>query len=337
VSAIRTALKFRRGVNVSFGGKDGLSLPAHVQSTKLSRLVQILDHKLPDLDLHGLNIIIGSDNGSYGSIDNQGNIWLGIINGTNINNEEEEEEEEEEERWTLFLEKGVDLQLCRQRKALLVTLHQQAMLTASGLGIAFIGTHPHLALTNEYLSFLEAAAALCSNNNNNNSGGPLLQGLSKVVVVVVSSLPPPPPPPPTPTTTTNANSKSTIDEATGALHVPVSLQGEPFIDVLKTLGPRSSYLITNKEQLEAELSVLKKQVERRLRLRKLLRYDDHHQSIDYSGDHVSPEQYKACCERLIGCGDQLQRMMEGMSIRIGRVNGVSVDGSVISIAWNWTL
>ena len=332
MSAIRTALKFQRGLNVSFGGKDGLLLPAHVQSTKLSRLVRILDHKLPDLDLHGLKIIIGSNNGNNSSIDDQGNIWLGIINTSNINNEEEKEEEEEEERWTLFLEKDIDLQLCRQRKALLVALHQQEMAIASGLGIAFIGTHPQLALTNEYLSFLEAAAAQLSNINN--SGGPLLQGLSKVVVVVVSSLPPPPP---TTTTTTNANSNSTIDEATGALHVPVSLQGQPFIDVLKTLGPRSSYLITNKEQLEAKLSVLKKQVERRLRLRKLLRYDDHHDNINGSGGHVSPEQYKACCERLIGCGDQLQHMMEGMSIRIGRVNGVSVDGGVISIAWNWTL
>ena len=65
-------------------------------------------------------------------------------------------------------------------------------------------------------------------------------------------------------------------------------------------------------------------VERRLRLRRLMR-----------DETLQDAQFISCCKRMLFNADSLSQLVEGLSLRISHSNQVAPEGTHIDIAWDF--
>lgn len=93
---------------------------------------------------------------------------------------------------------------------------------------------------------------------------------------------------------------------------------------LQAHGHDAMKVLRSQKFKSQRLEDFRNSVERRLRLRRLVR------------DETLPdEQFISCCKRMLFNADSLSQLMEGLSFRISYANQVAPEGTHIDIAWDF--
>lgn len=96
--------------------------------------------------------------------------------------------------------------------------------------------------------------------------------------------------------------------------------------MLQANGDRAVAALRRRRIRSEEKQKLLSEVQKRLRLRRLA-FDS-----DLSEDRV-----QACCARLLQHSAVLMGLLEGVSLRIGYLSQVAVDGSFVDIPWDFQI
>ena len=89
-------------------------------------------------------------------------------------------------------------------------------------------------------------------------------------------------------------------------------------------GPEALKVIRRQKAERQRLQDFRNSVERRLRLRRLVR-----------DETLQDAQFISCCKRMLFNSDSLSQIMEGLSFRISHTNQVAPEGTHIDIAWDF--
>lgn len=118
--------------------------------------------------------------------------------------------------------------------------------------------------------------------------------------------------------------EASIDDATGVVQVPVGSSAAELYSAIQRLGPAAQAVAARGREEEAAAATLRTAVERKLRLRRLVR-----------DPGLAADKYRAACLRLMQHSGALGPLLEGLAVQVGEVNGLSPDRTLIHIAWNF--
>lgn len=93
---------------------------------------------------------------------------------------------------------------------------------------------------------------------------------------------------------------------------------------LQAHGRGALNVLRRQKAKSQRLEDFRNSVERRLRLRRLIR-----------DENLPDEQFISCCKRMLFNADSLSQLMEGYSFRISYANQVAPEGTHIDIAWDF--
>ncbi|KAL6780145.1 hypothetical protein ACKKBF_B14260 [Auxenochlorella protothecoides x Auxenochlorella symbiontica] len=115
-----------------------------------------------------------------------------------------------------------------------------------------------------------------------------------------------------------------VDAASGAVELPADLPAASLIATLGALGRSAAQGAARRRQADAALAGLARQVERRLRLRRLVREDG-----------LAEARFRAACQRLLQHASSLQPLVGGLALQIGLTNRLLLDRQALCIAWDF--
>ena len=121
-------------------------------------------------------------------------------------------------------------------------------------------------------------------------------------------------------------SEPSLDDAAGIVLVPVTIGPAELYFAMARLGPAAQAVLRRTREEENAAAALRTAVERKLRLRRLIR-----------DPCLTPERFRAACLRLMHYSPTLQPLLEGLAVRVAEVNGLPPDRSFVDIAWDFEL
>ena len=284
-------------ITLLFGGKlsSGGVIP---QLDAAQKLLGILD-ECPT-EIFGLKIGLGDGFG----IDPGGTIWLHA--------------QSDSASWIQYLNNDADLDYCHQRKKEEAKLSEKERTAAKLLGVGMIFAHGDVAMgsSTEYDALLERVMQETAEWPNI-SGSGSYRPLENVNIMVV--------PAPQQEQQSEKEQKITSDES-GKILIPVTASGPEILAAIRRLGPEASRSAALAAREESELSSLRTQVERKLRLRKVARHPD-----------LPAHKFKTACLRMLQNSITLGPLLDGLPIRIAESNAVHPGQPHIDISWSFTL
>lgn len=113
---------------------------------------------------------------------------------------------------------------------------------------------------------------------------------------------------------------------TGTITIPADLSPREVLQILYTVGHKAQLQATKIQKERKELESLKKQVERKLRLRQVIKDPN-------LADHL----FRTGCIRLIDNATTLTPLLDGLSIRLTETNAFVPGKNYIDIAWSFQI
>jgi hypothetical protein len=265
----------------------------HSTETTLEAAKRIYRLVTENKHLNGLRI--GLTHG-FG-LDEYGTLWLDVSS--------------EYDAWLEYLHK-TDLDMIRHRLQTIDNLKESERELATALGIELVVPAPALLISDcrDYQTFLDSTAQAAEKAYDFP-----MKNLSQVVLEIQPSLPP---------SSGEETIKNSSLDGSGKISVGVEYPGSIIINVLRTSGPTAARhaQIARKQQEEVEL--MKRKVERSLRLRSLHAHPD-----------LPVHKFTAGCLRLLERSQQLGPILEGLPIRLAEVNYYRPGLPHIDVSWSF--
>ncbi|KAL3142705.1 hypothetical protein ABBQ38_003006 [Trebouxia sp. C0009 RCD-2024] len=287
LSMVRAALRLGRQVTV--GLSNSLQQKsADVQAGILGRLVAALD-RTPEVELAGMHIMIGEE--GYGP-DKQGRLWLHADASAAL--------------WSQYL-KQADLAECGRQKQVIRRIRDLEATAAQRVGVSMVYTTSQLQQQPAYLHFLQRLADGAATQGP--VGDPALR---EVPVQVIHG------------GTAEAEAAGEPDAERTHVAVSVTASLEQVYRAIKAHGLDALKALRRQKAERQRLEDFRNSVERRLRLRRLMR-----------DERLQDAQFISCCKRMLFNADSLAQLVEGLSLRISYSNQVAPEGTYIDIAWDF--
>ena len=293
LQAIRSALLWSRSISLKFGGSlaAGSVLPQLEAAQKLLQLLELDTCKMKE---HNLILKIGLGDGGFG-IDSMGVMWLHAA--------------APETAWLEFLNDDsiVDRSLELQMAAYEVSQLERGAAETLGVGMVMAST-VQLSSSTEYTEFLQRIKAAHSGSNSNSKSNSSGDGerflpFRKVGLQV-----------------TPLDGGESVDA--GAIFVPITSTSDAVAAAVLKFGPGAARVAEKAAHDENELSSLRTRVERKLRLRILVR-----------DPQLPRSKFRAACLRMLHHSKELTPILDGLPIRVGEVNTFQPGQSHIDISW----
>ncbi|KAK9907490.1 hypothetical protein WJX75_004677 [Coccomyxa subellipsoidea] len=297
ISALRTALRLGRQVTVGFSPAVRAQGPG-AQAEQLRKLAAALD-RISHVQLAGVHVMLGDD---YG-VDPLGRLWLDADDTALF--------------WSGYL-LAVDISECHERQEAAARVRRMEASVAALLGLSMLYCMPSLRMKPEFLRFLERMAAAGSER------GPIGGGreFGGVPLCVTSQ----PESPAVGSIEGDSQNDFSVDTSMGFLSAPVNATADQVYNFVMASGKGVAEILSRRKGQHQRAEDLRRAVERRLRLRRL--------SHDPA---VSHERFCTACQRLLQNADTLLQFMDGLEVRVSKVNIVAPDGSHIDIAWDFEI
>jgi hypothetical protein len=289
--AVRTALQLTRGVAVTVAGRLAGAGAAEA-TAQLLQLADVLEG-LASLDVSGLAVGLDDEFNT----DSRGTLWLRA--GATP------------QAWAEYLS-AARVDYCRGRRALVARVQAQQRALSSALGVGVVVTAMAQELEPPFMQFLERMAAGAAAGRGEAPAGGALSQLGIFVEAADGGA-------------GGAAAACSVSD-TGLLNVPAGASFEELRRALAALGARAAGVARRRREGEEELSRLRTQVERKLRVRRLSREAG-----------LPADRFRAACLRLLQHAAEVGPLLEGLPVRVGEANGLPADRSTVDIAWNWIL
>lgn len=263
---------------------DAELLSAVAHVSLLEALAGALD-TAADADVSALTIIIGAGHG----VDAFGRVWLPIG--------------EDEVTWANTLQR-LDFGRVRERRSHLESVQRSENIVAKMIGVDTLFAGQRLMLSAIYEEFLKKLALSAEQT------GPIRGGQLKGVNLCACA--------PAEVPDLQVSLDTCVIKASTDVE-PLSL-----FDYVGYHGPILMQKWEKRAATEDELSRLTRQVERCLRLRRLLRDPE-----------LSADNYKSGCYRMLRFQQPLFQLLEGSSVRLSTTNAMQPGSAVVDVAWNF--
>ena len=289
--ALRAALHFNKQLSVVFGTDltKGKSIP--FQLKMLQNLVSIIS-ECPDT-LTGLRIGFGTGF----AIDRQGTIWLNA--------------DASKQQWVQFLQR-INIEDCHQILLEKQRLQNLASDVARGLGVASVFTSDEHVRDDTYEQLLQSLLPESRRESSLMDGSFLLPQVCLYIRF------------PTDDECNSNGEENDVFCENGTITVLSSCSAKHVLTALHTLGDKARLQAMRIKREDETIRALIKQVERKLRLRQVLKDPD-----------LPVHKFKAGCLRLMSNTTELMPLLDGLSIRITETNAFIPGKNYIDVSWSF--
>eukprot|EP00873_Tetraselmis_striata_P025575 jgi/Tetstr1/445839/TSEL_033479.t1 len=204
--------------------------------------------------------------------------------------------------WAAWLSRNLDH--ARQKQASTAALRAIEADVAAALGVGMVFTSRLLSRSDPYRQFLERAAAVAA------ADGPIGGAARPFRRVPLCAVAP----------------GGWEVTPLGGLSFPVSAGAEEVAAFVGRRGAEAAAILERRAAEEAARREVVETARRALRLRHLV-----------ADKALPPARFEAAAKRLLGYAPELAAVVEGMSICVSDSHGVTPDGSMVALAWDFTL
>mmetsp|Transcript_32794 Transcript_32794/g.93052 ORF Transcript_32794/g.93052 Transcript_32794/m.93052 type:complete len:534 (-) Transcript_32794:129-1730(-) len=217
------------------------------------------------------------------------------------------------EDWASWMDRNMWEAQSRQAAAARLRSHEASV--ANSLGLSMVFAPQALSRMPAYSAFLENAVSAGA------VMGPIggeARPFSGVPLCALMSA--------EPEHDTSAASALYSLHSTGLLTVPVWASPEEVYSFVSQEGVKAAKILSSKSREEEELKLLVDKVRKQLKLRHLVREKQ-----------LPVDRFRSCCHQLLHHSSTLGPVLDGLSICVADNHGVSADGNMVALKWNYDL